>query len=56
MTELRARQPKAIHSALTVLEEVARAGAGVTAREISESLGLPRATAYRLLNLLVQDE
>lgn len=54
--ELRARQPKAIHSALTVLEEVARAGAGVTAREVSEGLGLPRATTYRLLNLLVQDE
>lgn len=53
---LRARQPKAIHSALTVLEEVARCGAGVTAREISDNLELPRATAYRLLNVLVQDE
>ncbi len=53
---LSARQPKAIHSALTVLEEVARCGAGVTAREVSDNLGLPRATAYRLLNLLVQDE
>jgi DNA-binding IclR family transcriptional regulator len=39
-----------------VLEEVARCGSGVTAREISDSLGLPKATAYRLLNLLVQDE
>jgi len=54
--ELHARQPKAIHSALTVLEEVARCGSGVTAREISDNLALPRATAYRLLNLLVQDE
>jgi DNA-binding IclR family transcriptional regulator len=54
--DLRARQPKAIHSALTVLEEVARCGTGVTAREISDNLSLPRATAYRLLNLLVQDE
>ena len=54
--DLRARQPKAIHSALSVLEEVARSGAGVTAREVSDNLGLPRATAYRLLNLLVQDE
>lgn len=54
--EVRARQPKAIHSALTVLEEVARLGAGVTAQEISQSLGLPRATTYRLINLLVQDE
>lgn len=54
--DLRARQPKAIHSALTVLEEVARCGTGVTAQEISRNLALPRATAYRLLNLLVQDE
>lgn len=55
-SDLRARQPKAIHSALTVLEEVARCGAGVTARQVSDNLALPRATAYRLLNLLVQDE
>ncbi|TFB70666.1 transcriptional regulator [Cryobacterium glaciale] len=53
---MHARQPKAIHSALTVLEEVARCGAGITARQISDNLGLPRATAYRLLNVLVQDE
>lgn len=54
--ELRARQPKAIHSALTVLEEVARCGAGVTAQQVSAGLDMPRATTYRLLNLLVQDE
>ena len=54
--ELRARQPKAVHSALTVLEEVARCGAGVTAQEVSAGLDMPRATTYRLLNLLVQDE
>ncbi|MCX6503412.1 MAG: helix-turn-helix domain-containing protein [Microbacterium sp.] len=53
---LTARQPRAIHSALTVLEAVATLGAGVSAREVSEALGLPRATTYRLLNLLVQDE
>ena len=53
---LHARQPRAIHSAFTVLEEVARCGPGVTAREISASLRMPRATAYRLLNLLVQEE
>jgi len=53
---LHARQPRAIHSALTVLEEVARCGPGVTAREISANLRMPRATAYRLLNLLVQEE
>ena len=53
---LTARQPRAIHSALTVLEAVAEVGAGATARELSERLGLPRATTYRLLNLLVEDE
>lgn len=53
---LAARQPRAIHSALTVLEAVAGIGAGATARELSDALGLPRATTYRLLNLLVQDE
>ncbi|WP_448808368.1 IclR family transcriptional regulator [Agromyces bauzanensis] len=53
---LAARQPRAIHSAFTVLEEVARCGPGVTAREISANLAMPRATAYRLLNLLVQEE
>jgi DNA-binding IclR family transcriptional regulator len=53
---LAARQPRAIHSALTVLEAVASLGPGVTAREISGALGLPRATTYRLLNLLVEDE
>ncbi|MDO9395670.1 MAG: helix-turn-helix domain-containing protein, partial [Herbiconiux sp.] len=54
--DLRARQPKAVHSALAVLEEVARCGAGVTAQQVSENLGMPRATTYRLINLLVQDE
>lgn len=53
---LNARQPRAIHSALTVLEAVAELGPGATARELSAHLGLPRATAYRLLNLLVADE
>lgn len=53
---LTARQPRAIHSALTVLEAVAELGAGASAREVSARLGLPRATTYRLLNLLVEDE
>ncbi|HAM25959.1 MAG TPA: transcriptional regulator [Microbacteriaceae bacterium] len=56
IADVRARQPKAIHSALVVLEEVARCGPGVTAREVSQNLGFPRATTYRLLNLLVQEE
>lgn len=52
---LSGRQPKAVQSALRVLEEVARAGVGVTAKEIAENLSMPSATAYRLLNLLVVD-
>jgi len=42
--------------ALRVLEEVVAAGPGVTAKEISASLGLPQATTYRILNLLVAEE
>jgi len=53
---LAGRQPAAIRSALTVLEEVARAGPGVTARELSTALGLSPATTYRLVNLLVAEE
>jgi DNA-binding IclR family transcriptional regulator len=52
---LSGRQPKAVQSALRVLEEVARAGVGVTAKQIAENLSMPSATAYRLLNLLVAD-
>jgi DNA-binding IclR family transcriptional regulator len=52
---LSGRQPKAVQSALRVLEEVARAGVGVTAKEVAENLSMPSATAYRLLNLLVAD-
>ncbi|MGC0364741.1 DNA-binding IclR family transcriptional regulator [Rhodococcus sp. 27YEA15] len=50
---LTGRQPKAVQSALRVLEEVARAGSGVTAKEVARSLALPQATTYRLINLLV---
>lgn len=53
---LSARQPGAVHSALSVLEAVAHLGAGVSAQRISAELGLPRATTYRLVNLLVEDE
>ncbi|HEV7419906.1 MAG TPA: IclR family transcriptional regulator C-terminal domain-containing protein [Mycobacterium sp.] len=52
---LSGRQPKAVQSALQVLEEVARAGVGVTAKEIANHLAMPSATTYRLLNLLVAD-
>ncbi|GAA5157683.1 allantoin degradation transcriptional regulator AllR [Pseudonocardia eucalypti] len=50
------RQPRAIRNAFEVLAEVVAAGPGVTAREISAALRLPRATTYRLLNLLVAEE
>ena len=50
------RQPQAVRSALEVLEAVAGAGPGVTAGELAEELGLPPATTYRLLNLLVGEE
>jgi len=53
---LTGRQPQAVQSALAILEEVARAGAGVTAKEVAAGLGLPPATTYRLLNLLVGEE
>ncbi|MDF2992761.1 MAG: transcriptional regulator [Microbacterium sp.] len=53
---LAARQPGAVHSALAVLEAVAHLGAGVSAQRLSAELGLPRATTYRLVNLLVEDE
>ncbi|WP_020658697.1 IclR family transcriptional regulator [Amycolatopsis benzoatilytica] len=53
---LSGRQPKAVRSALAVLEEVIAAGPGVTAKEISAALHLPPATTYRLLNLLVAEE
>lgn len=56
MADLTGRQPKAVTSALDLLEAVARAGPGVTAAELAEATGLPRATAYRLLNLLVAEE
>ncbi|KPI05518.1 transcriptional regulator, IclR family [Actinobacteria bacterium OK074] len=53
---LSGRQPKALRNALAVLEAVVAAGPGVTAKEISGALGLPPATTYRLLNLLVAEE
>ncbi|MHC9295041.1 IclR family transcriptional regulator [Mycobacterium sp. LTG2003] len=52
---LSGRQPKAVQSALQVLEAVALAGVGVTAKEIAEQLSMPSATTYRMLNLLVAD-
>ncbi|MBN9111422.1 MAG: helix-turn-helix domain-containing protein [Pseudonocardia sp.] len=53
---LSGRQPRAVRSALAVLEEVVAAGPGITAKEISAALKMPQATTYRLLNLLVGEE
>ncbi len=50
------RQPQAVRSALAILEAVAAAGVGATAKDISAELRIPPATTYRLLNLLVAEE
>jgi DNA-binding IclR family transcriptional regulator len=50
------RQPKAVHSALLLLEAVASLGPGVTAQDLARELNMPAATAYRLINLLVGEE
>jgi DNA-binding IclR family transcriptional regulator len=48
-------EPAAVRKALALLEAVAQLGSGATARDISRESGIPPATAYRLLNLLVAD-
>ncbi|MFC9842873.1 helix-turn-helix domain-containing protein [Streptomyces sp. NPDC060223] len=53
---LSGRQPRAVRNALSVLQQVAQAGPGVTAKEISARLRLAPATTYRLLNVLVEEE
>jgi DNA-binding IclR family transcriptional regulator len=52
----RGRQPQAVNHALEILGAIAAAGPGVTATEIGTRLGLPRATTYRLLKHLIQEE
>ncbi|ANJ25560.1 IclR family transcriptional regulator [Agromyces aureus] len=42
--------------ALAVLEEVARGGPTLSANRIAQLLGMPRASAYRLINSLTSDE
>lgn len=49
------RQPTAVNNALAVLEVVAAAEPGITAREIHQQLVMPRATAYRILQHLVAE-
>lgn len=52
----RGRQPMAVDHAFAILEEVARQGPGVSARQIVEALEMPRSTVYRLIKHLVQEE
>lgn len=42
--------------ALSILEQVAVSGSGVSANAIASTLGIPRATMYRVINSLVQEE
>lgn len=50
------QQPSAVNSALTILEAVAASQPGISAREIHEQVGIPRATVYRILSHLVAEE
>ncbi|MCU1515966.1 MAG: IclR family transcriptional regulator, partial [Pseudarthrobacter sp.] len=43
-------------NSLRILETVARFGTGSTAKEITDTLRMPPATAYTMLNALVGDE
>lgn len=43
-------------NSIKILEIVARFGPGTTAKEITDALQMPQATAYRILNALVGDE
>jgi DNA-binding IclR family transcriptional regulator len=43
-------------NSIKILEIVARFGSGTTAKEITDALQMPQATAYRMLNALVADE
>lgn len=49
-------KPSSTLNSLKVLETVARFGTGTTAKEITDALQMPQATAYRVLNSLVADE
>lgn len=49
-------QSSATVNSLRILETVARLGPGTTAKDITDALSMPPATAYRLLNALVGDE
>jgi DNA-binding IclR family transcriptional regulator len=52
----RGRQPQAVNHALEIMGAIAAAGPGLTASQIGSRLGLPRATTYRILKHLIQEE
>ena len=49
-------KPSTASNPLKILEVVAQYGTGTTAKEITDALQMPQATAYRVLNSLVADE
>ncbi|MFT4286294.1 helix-turn-helix domain-containing protein [Nocardioides sp.] len=51
-----ARQPAAVDSAFAVLEAVAEHGPGITGRQLVERLSMSKATVYRILKHLVEQE
>lgn len=53
--DLGGHEPRAVQRALALLESAARLGSGATAKDIAALAGIPPATAYRLLNILVAD-
>ncbi len=53
--DLGGNEPRAVQRALALLEAAAQLGSGASAKEIAALAGIPQATAYRLLNLLVAD-
>ncbi|RBO88324.1 IclR family transcriptional regulator [Nocardia puris] len=48
-------EPRAMTRGLQLLEAVAEIGPGATAAQIAAHTGIPRATTYKLLNILVAD-
>ena len=50
------RAPSTVSNSLRILEIVARLGTGTTAKEVTDALHMPPATAYRMLNSLVGEE
>jgi DNA-binding IclR family transcriptional regulator len=51
-----ARQPSAVDSAFAVLEKVVELGPGVTGRELVAALPMSKATVYRIIKHLVENE